>query len=471
MATKWKNTTEKIKTGFHKERTQKILGSIFGIFGILVLGVLIKYQVYYITTTSMMFGVVGNISLCIALCFLAEPYLRWKYVKRSSDSSVTDLKGNVENKDETQNGNLNEKILVEDYISWQQKRKGSYRNLYIAGTIGAVLSMFYMWGIMNFYNLYWGHNYSAGYVMMLTVLIQFIIVQILLKKFWARRLDQMMARMEEMNQKRIAEALEIEKKSLEKVSRSDQLRVDLITNVSHDLKTPLTSMVGYLELIKKEELSEMVRDYVEVISARAEKLGEMINSLFNLAKASSGNVEFHKENFELNRLLEQIFADMQDRIKESGLTFVKQYTKESTALFSDNTYYYRICQNLIENTLKYAAKGTRVFVKTSIVGALGETAENPLASTEITAETEKDRTGEMTKRKICVEITNTSAYPMNFEADEIVERFARGDKNRSSEGNGLGLAIVSTYAKALGGEFDIKIDCDQFKACLICGDL
>lgn len=173
----------------------------------------------------------------------------------------------------------------------------------------------------------------------------------------------------------------------------------------------------------------------------------------------------------MNRLLEQIFADMQDRIKESGLTFVKQYTKESTALFSDNTYYYRICQNLIENTLKYAAKGTRVFVKTRIVGAQGETAENPQAATEITSETEKDRTGEMTKRKICVEITNTSAYPMNFEADEIVERFARGDKNRSSEGNGLGLAIVSTYAKALGGEFDIKIDCDQFKACLICGDL
>ena len=443
MATKWKNTTEKIKTGFHKERTQKILGSIFGIFGILVLGVLIKYQVYYITTTSMMIGVVGNISLCAGLCFLSEPYLRWKY----------------------------EEIAEEDYETWQQKRKGSYRNFYIAGIIGAVLSMFYMWGIMNFYNLYWGHNYSAGYVMMLTVLIQFIIAQILLKKFWARRLDQMMARMEEMNQKRIAEALEIEKKSLEKVSRSDQLRVDLITNVSHDLKTPLTSMVGYLELIKKEELSEMVRDYVEVISARAEKLGEMINSLFNLAKASSGNVEFHKENFEMNRLLEQIFADMQDRIKESGLTFVKQYTKESTALFSDNTYYYRICQNLIENTLKYAAKGTRVFVKTRIVGAQGETAENPQAATEITSETEKDRTGEMTKRKICVEITNTSAYPMNFEADEIVERFARGDKNRSSEGNGLGLAIVSTYAKALGGEFDIKIDCDQFKACLICGDL
>ena len=499
MATKWKNMTEKIKTGFHKERTRKILGSIFGVFGILVLGVLIKYQVYYITTTSMTFGVVGNVSLCIALCLLAEPYLQWKYVKKISDDSkddvgngITDsykknLKGQqekgeaienslqnqneeaLEEEFETQNGNPNEEIVEENYETWLQKRKSSYRTLYITGAMGAILSMIYMWGIMNFYNLYWGHNYSAGYVMMLTVLIQFIVAQILLKNFWTRRLNQMMEQIELINQKRIAEALEIEKKSLEKVSRSDQLRVDLITNVSHDLKTPLTSMVGYLELIKKEELNDTVRDYVDVISARAEKLGEMINSLFNLAKASSGNIEFHKEKFEMNRLLEQIFADMQDRVKESQLTFVKQYTKESTAVLSDNTYYYRICQNLIENTLKYAAKGTRVFVKTSIVGAgdgLEGNAQNLLAEGM-----DRVGVGGMTKRKICVEITNTSAYPMDFEKEDIVERFARGDKNRSSEGNGLGLAIVSTYAKALGGEFDIKIDCDQFKACLICGDL
>lgn len=235
------------------------------------------------------------------------------------------------------------------------------------------------------------------------------------------------------------------KKSLEKVSRSDQLRVDLITNVSHDLKTPLTSMVGYIELIKKEELSDVVKDYVDVISARAEKLGEMINSLFNLAKASSGNVELHKEKFEVNRLLEQIFADMSEQIKESELKFVKQYTEESTEIVSDNAYFYRICQNLIENALKYSAKGTRVFVKTYF-----------------------QKNGE--SNRLCVDITNTSAYPMDFEKEDIVERFARGDKARSSEGNGLGLAIVSTYAKALGGEFDIKIDCDQFKACLICGE-
>ena len=240
-------------------------------------------------------------------------------------------------------------------------------------------------------------------------------------------------------QKRLEQALEIERKSLEKVSRSDQLRVDLITNVSHDLKTPLTSIVGYLELIKKEELSDVVRDYVDVISTRAGKLGEMINSLFSLAKASSGNVELHKETFELNRLMEQIFADMDDRIKESGLKFVTQLTEEDTAIYSDNSYFYRICQNLVENALKYSAKGTRVFVKTY-----------------------KKEAG--TDQKMVLEITNTSGYEMDFEKEDIIERFSRGDKARTSEGNGLGLAIVSTYAKALGGEFDIKIDCDQFKA-------
>ena len=209
--------------------------------------------------------------------------------------------------------------------------------------------------------------------------------------------------------------------------------------LSHILSILLSGIVGYLELIKKEELSDVVRDYVDVISTRAGKLGEMINSLFSLAKASSGNVELHKETFELNRLMEQIFADMDDRIKESGLKFVTQLTEEDTAIYSDNSYFYRICQNLVENALKYSAKGTRVFIKTY-----------------------KKEAG--TDQKMVLEITNTSGYEMDFEKEDIIERFSRGDKARTSEGNGLGLAIVSTYAKALGGEFDIKIDCDQFKA-------
>ena len=106
-----------------------------------------------------------------------------------------------------------------------------------------------------------------------------------------------MEQTESFFQKRLEQALEIERKSLEKVSRSDQLRVDLITNVSHDLKTPLTSIVGYLELIKKEELSDVVRDYVDVISTRAGKLGEMINSLFSLAKSEQWECRTSQRNF------------------------------------------------------------------------------------------------------------------------------------------------------------------------------
>ena len=201
----------------------------------------------------------------------------------------------------------------------------------------------------------------------------------------------------------------------------------------------------------------------------------MINSLFNLAKASSGNVELHLERFEVNRLIEQIFADMDDRIKGSSLTFVMDLTEENTELVSDNSYFYRICQNLIENALKYSAKGTRVFVKTCVraleengrtdtdaSGAADAAGGNPAAAGAARLKSDLHRR----KGKLILEITNTSGYPMDFTKEDIVERFARGDKARSSDGNGLGLAIVSTYTKALGGEFDIKIDCDQFKACL-----
>lgn len=200
-------------------------------------------------------------------------------------------------------------------------------------------------------------------------------------------------------------------------------------------------MVGYLELLKKEELDDVSKDYVNVISDKAQKLKEMIESLFSLAKASSGNMQFNMESIELNRLIEQIFADMDDKIRDSDLKFVNMLTEEDTHMITDNIHMYRICQNLIENALKYSAGGTRVFVRTFI---------------------EKHAVEDL----ICLQITNTSGYLMDFSKEDIVERFARGDKSRSGDGNGLGLAIVSTYTAALGGSFDINIDCDQFKAIL-----
>ena len=434
MATKWKNIIKKIP-GFlklHWTQVKYVLGALFVLAGIMFFWAAIVYRTWHITEETVFLGVLGNLFMGAGLIIIFNALL-----KR--------LCGGMWMPEE------------DPYEAWKRTGVTVEKRLILAGGAALLCALWYMWHLVSggvWYGGGWHYNYAAGYVMLFTVLVQFILLYAVFLRFRGKELDllheqqelDMRRKLEEVaeeGQKRLEEALEIERKSLEKVSRSDQLRVDLITNVSHDLKTPLTSMVGYIELIKKEELSDVLRDYVDVISERAEKLKEMINSLFNLAKASSGNVELHPEKFEVNRLIEQIFADMDDRIKESGLEFVTQLTEENTDLYTDNGYFYRICQNLVENALKYSAKGTRVFVKTYI----DKEAKKPLSG-------------------ISLEITNTSGYPMDFTKEDIVERFARGDKARASDGNGLGLAIVSTYAKALGGEFDIKIDCDQFKACL-----
>ncbi len=424
MDTKWKNIKENA-VKFFGRYYRRIAKSALIIGGIVFFYNIIVYRGWHPTGESIFFGILGNLLVGTGI---------WLGVNEMLDKKFKDWLPDDDN----------------SYAEWKEYGKNMERGICIAGAVVFLLAVWYLSYLMGG-GMYWVNgphsNFASGYVMIFTALIQFIVSETALKRFQKKQLDYMMEQMENLNRRRLDVALEIEKKSLEKVSRSDQLRVDLITNVSHDLKTPLTSMVGYIELIRKEELSDTVRDYVDVISDRAEKLKEMVNSLFSLAKASSGNVELHPEKFEVNRMIEQIFADMDDQIKSSGLEFVTRLTEESTEIVSDNSYFYRICQNLMENALKYSAKGTRVFVTTKIIRK--EPGEDKLIE------------------KLCMEITNTSAYPMDFTKEDIVERFARGDKARSSEGNGLGLAIVSTYAKALGGEFDIKIDCDQFKACVM----
>ena len=424
MDTNWKGIDEKAVKFFGRyyKRAASVMAAACGIAFFYSI---IAYRGWHPTGESIFFGVLGNLLLGAGIWLGVNELLNKKFGDWLPDDDNS-------------------------YAQWKEHGRLMERCIRIAGAAAFLISVWYFSYLMNggaYQTGGWYYNYVSGYMLIISVLLQFILAETVLQRFQKRQLDYMMEQMENLNRRRLDVALEIEKKSLEKVSRSDQLRVDLITNVSHDLKTPLTSMVGYLELIRKEELSDTVRDYVDVISDRAEKLKEMVNSLFSLAKASSGNIELHPEKFELNRMIEQIFADMDDQIKNSGLEFVTRLTEESTEIVSDNSYFYRICQNLMENALKYSAKGTRVFVTTKIIRK--EPGEDKLTE------------------KLCMEITNTSAYPMDFTKEDIVERFARGDKARSSDGNGLGLAIVSTYAKALGGEFDIKIDCDQFKACVI----
>lgn len=447
MATRWKDTVKKKVQEF-------ILANLRMIGGVVVVGAgvylglnLVINRGYHPTEEALFFGVLCNLLLGLGLNGLLGEYLEKRYKDWRSE-------------DETH------------FEEWKGVRRIWNQRLLIAEAAAFIAAFWYLTYLTNggaWMNWQYYTNYASGYILIISALIQYLVCRAAFERFWLKKLQEVMDASVELNRKRVEEALEIERKSLEKMSRSDQLRVDLITNVSHDLKTPLTSMVGYIELIKKEELSDVVRDYTDVISDRAEKLKEMINSLFNLAKASSGNVELHMERFEVNRLIEQIFADMDDRIKASGLTFVTNLTEEDTELVSDNSYFYRICQNLVENALKYSAKGTRVFVKTFIkpTGELGiADIPAPSGGRETAAGEATEQTAGRRGRLLCLQITNTSGYPMDFTKEDITERFARGDKARSGEGNGLGLAIVSTYAKALGGEFDIQIDCDQFKACL-----
>ncbi len=227
------------------------------------------------------------------------------------------------------------------------------------------------------------------------------------------------------------------RKSVEKQMQAERLKIDLITNVSHDLKTPLTSMVGYTDLLKKEDLTPAAQDYVEVISAKQEQLKEMIQSLFELSKSTSGTEKFQMERMDMKRLLEQTLADMDDAIAQSGLSFRTALGEEPLPFLGDNGKMYRVVQNLVENILKYSLDGTRVYIDAG--KADGE---------------------------IFVTMKNISAYEMNFKAEEMMERFVRGDESRTSEGHGLGLAIASSYTANMGGRMELATDGDLFKVTL-----
>lgn len=226
------------------------------------------------------------------------------------------------------------------------------------------------------------------------------------------------------------------KESMEKRLQSERMKVDLITNVSHDLKTPLTSMIGCIDLLKQvEELPQEAKDYVSLLSAKAERLRGMIQDVFDMAKATSGGQDLKMERLDMTRLIRQTMADMQDRIDGSGLRYRMKVEDRELPFQGDSKKMYRVYQNLIENTLKYSMAGSRVYVEV----------------------TERDG-------KILTSVKNTSDCEMDFSAEEIMERFTRGDKSRSTEGNGLGLAIARSFTEACGGSFQVTLDGDLFRA-------
>jgi signal transduction histidine kinase len=222
--------------------------------------------------------------------------------------------------------------------------------------------------------------------------------------------------------------------SMQEQMKSERMKVDLITNVSHDLKTPLTSIISYVDLLSNEELPESARDYVSILVDKSERLKNIVSDLFDLAKSTSGNLPLNMETLDLKRLIEQTLGDMEDEIEKSQIRIKTSLTDQPVYIYSDGKKLYRVFQNILGNAIKYSLQGTRVFIDM-----------------------------QMDDRSIWVIVKNTASYDMDFTSEEILQRFNRGDDSRTSEGSGLGLSIAESFTKACGGEFTVKIDGDQFK--------
>ncbi len=219
--------------------------------------------------------------------------------------------------------------------------------------------------------------------------------------------------------------------------KSERLKSELITNVSHDLKTPLTSIINYIELIKKEEdiKPEHIKDYVNVLDSKSKRLKVLIEDLFEASKASSGNLELNMEKIDITQLLRQAIGEMEEKLSKANLDLKLRVPEEKTYIMADGKKLYRVLENLLSNISKYSLDNTRVYI-------------------DIIEEDDK----------VKLTMKNISSYELNFDPEEIMERFKRADESRNTEGSGLGLAIARDLVNAQGGRFEIDIDGDLFKS-------
>ena len=225
-------------------------------------------------------------------------------------------------------------------------------------------------------------------------------------------------------------------KAVNEEVKSERMKTELITNVSHDLKTPLTSMITYIDLLKKDDnTKDESNDYICVIERNALRLKRLIDDLFDITKATTGNIELNLENIDIISLIKQAQFECYDVLNNHQLTIKENYKQGKYILYLDSLKTFRIFENLFNNISKYALPSTRVYI-------------------DITEDSSY----------ITIIIKNISAQEMNFTGEEIVERFVRGDKSRNTAGSGLGLAIAKSFTEVQGGQFKIEIDGDLFKA-------
>lgn len=221
-----------------------------------------------------------------------------------------------------------------------------------------------------------------------------------------------------------------------KAVKDERLRTELITNVSHDLKTPLTSIITYVDLLSKCDIQdEKAQEYIKVLGSRGDKLKRLIDDLIEASKVTSGNITVNLTNLNLYELCLQATVDTQSDFEKAGLELIVKENSDTPTIFADGPKSFRIIENLLSNARKYSARASRVYVNVYKENGMG-----------------------------VFEIKNVSAQPLDISPDELTERFVRGDKSRNQEGNGLGLSIAKELCKVQNGDLEIIIDGDLFKA-------
>ena len=224
-------------------------------------------------------------------------------------------------------------------------------------------------------------------------------------------------------------------KAVEERMKSERFKTELITNVSHDIKTPLTSIINYVDLLEKEEINnETAKEYIGVLSRQSARLKKLIEDLIEASKASTGNVSVNLSQFELGILLTQALGEYEERFANNNLQVVLNKTDEMLLVMADNRHMWRVFDNILNNIAKYAQPNTRVYIDAN----------------------RKNNVAEISFR-------NISKDALNISGDELMERFVRGDSSRNTEGSGLGLSIAKSLTEVQKGKLDIQIDGDLFK--------
>ncbi len=235
---------------------------------------------------------------------------------------------------------------------------------------------------------------------------------------------------------RIGEGLDA---AVENSLKNERMKTELITNVSHDIKTPLTSIINYIDLLKREELPDpTVAGYLEVLESKAQRLKVLTEDVVEASKVSTGNISLEMADLNLVEMINQVVGEFQEKFDKRQLSMVVNLTEAPVVIHADGRRMWRVLENIFNNTSKYAMEGTRVYVD------LQKSADQALFS-----------------------LKNISAQPLNISADELTERFIRGDVSRSTEGSGLGLSIAKSLTELQGGEFELYLDGDLFKVMIV----